>query len=387
MSEFGRPVYAAAHDEQGGKLRIFGDLLKKGGSRGGRRNWQKRYFVLDLHNGVLRYYSDAKLKTEAGAVELGAKSRLVIPDEVQLRGSHAPVSEDEDPFYFELHDVCDDRGRRRPSPFALRAPGGEEFDEWVVSINFAVRQLKKRQSEPAALLAMKRQVFDATRFAAPPAAKAEDLVVVTFDQPALGLSLVLSRERLGAAPWDAAAEDACASVARSVVVVAETFGDRGGGCAHSNLLPDDELVAVLPEGRADGGELPQDLRVDDFHALLQRLKAAQRPLSLVFRRVRRRDERRGDAAAHTDPPRAPSLLDDCAQLRDAVEAFGDERCDASTFEYFVYDAEAAASAAPLSFEELRAKWLLGDVDAAAKIFVCDAWVDIGALPKLVAALQ
>ena len=73
----GVPEYALSPDEHGNRVRVVGCMLKKGGSRGGRRNWQKRWFVLDPSGGRLRYFEDNKLNKESGQVRLAVSSEVV----------------------------------------------------------------------------------------------------------------------------------------------------------------------------------------------------------------------------------------------------------------------------------------------------------------------
>ena len=93
----GVPEYALNPDEHGNKVRVVGAMLKKGGSRGGCRNWQKRWFVLDPSGGRLRYFEDAHLNREAGQVRLSVTSEVVAATP-ELRGRHAPKDEGEDPL-------------------------------------------------------------------------------------------------------------------------------------------------------------------------------------------------------------------------------------------------------------------------------------------------
>ncbi|KAJ1456977.1 hypothetical protein M885DRAFT_438904, partial [Pelagophyceae sp. CCMP2097] len=122
-----------------GQARTCGMLLKKGGSKGlrlsltgvaHRRNWQRRWFQLDIEHGELRYYRDATLAKHKGTVRLDATSVIKVPDVVELRGRHRPKL-DEELNYFELHGVCDHEGHLRPRPFSMRAAKGNELLEWL----------------------------------------------------------------------------------------------------------------------------------------------------------------------------------------------------------------------------------------------------------------
>ncbi|KAH8078165.1 hypothetical protein JL720_9843 [Aureococcus anophagefferens] len=280
----GVPEYALNPDEHGNKVRVVGAMLKKGGSRGGRRNWQKRWFVLDPSGGRLRYFEDAHLNREAGQVRLSVTSEVVAATP-ELRGRHAPKDEGEDPLraaasfitnvmvasparppsgasstfsrYLELRGVYDDKGRPRPLPFAVRCFNEDEFAEWQASLRFSVRSLKAqaRRRAPSATLpaAAAREAPAVLEEAATPGRTTaprddEPVIVCEFATRELGLSLVLSRER---SPHADAGDDA-ATVGRTVVVVARTFADRGGGVARARLLPDDELLAVHYDPAAPG---------------------------------------------------------------------------------------------------------------------------------------
>ncbi|KAJ8610115.1 hypothetical protein CTAYLR_007096 [Chrysophaeum taylorii] len=140
--------------------RTTGSMLKKGGgrSRAGeslvqaqlhRRNWQRRWFVLDVEEGELHYYKDASLGKYKGCVRLTSESGIKIPDTVRLRGRHRPTKKNEDLNYFEIHDAVDEEGRERRRPFALRAPNGEELLEWLMSLQACLGMLRQeRLSRP-----------------------------------------------------------------------------------------------------------------------------------------------------------------------------------------------------------------------------------------------
>lgn len=135
--------------------RTTGSMLKKGGgkSRLGenlvqsklhRRNWQQRWFVLDVEAGELRYYKDATLARYKGCVRLTAESSIKIPDTVHLRGRHRPTK-DRSLNYFEIHDTMDEKGRARRRPFSLRAPSGEELVEWLRSLHSCLLMLRREE--------------------------------------------------------------------------------------------------------------------------------------------------------------------------------------------------------------------------------------------------
>ena len=128
--------YSCDHRDSEGHLRYKGALLKKGGSRSakiktdrnsgdktpkssffGRRNWSDRFFYLDLEKGHWSYYKDAGYENLAGVVRLLPHSSIVVPEEVRLRGRHAPTDPTETLNYFEVHHTTDDAGKvrsRRP---------------------------------------------------------------------------------------------------------------------------------------------------------------------------------------------------------------------------------------------------------------------------------
>ncbi|KAJ1459136.1 hypothetical protein M885DRAFT_586041 [Pelagophyceae sp. CCMP2097] len=174
-----------------------------------------------------------------------------------------------------------------------------------------------------------RDAFDAMRL--------EDrLIVATFATRELGLSLVLSRfaaaphtpggslaapaprrsQSVGGLGSCAAAEAQRVAVSddndgarpgRSLVLVEDTFPEKGGGVARLLLRPMDELVAIVaaPGGGADaadaggaadaagasptaslgdGVELLVDLDVGGYGDLLRKLRETPRPLTLIFAR-------------------------------------------------------------------------------------------------------
>lgn len=152
--EFPTPgIYSTVFRDEEGWLRIKGLLLKKGGSRRGterslgkngtmclvtnRRNWSERWFSVE--QGSLYYYFDEELTRPAGVVKFTSKSLVHVPEEVSLRGRHAPASELEAVNYLELLFTMDDVGNERLEPFAIRAKTTEEFREWIRTFQFCVR--------------------------------------------------------------------------------------------------------------------------------------------------------------------------------------------------------------------------------------------------------
>ena len=152
--------YSCDHRDSEGHLRYKGALLKKGGSRSakiktdrnsgdktpkssffGRRNWSDRFFYLDLEKGHWSYYKDSQYENLAGVVRLLPHSSIVVPEEVRLRGRHAPTDPTETLNYFEVHHTTDDTGKvrsRRPAVLrrrhAIDARRLQETRPWVVSV-------------------------------------------------------------------------------------------------------------------------------------------------------------------------------------------------------------------------------------------------------------
>ena len=165
-------MYSADHMDKDGYLRVQGKLLKKGGSRrgsasshvpssdkaaaprssllgsifpGGRRNWSERYFQLDIDEGTWRYFSDREQTKQAGVVRLiPGRTKVVVPEEVQLRGRHAPSSTEEALNYFEVHPTRDEGGAERAAPFVVRAPTSREFEEWIRALEYALKKAEVR---------------------------------------------------------------------------------------------------------------------------------------------------------------------------------------------------------------------------------------------------
>ena len=184
------------------------------------------------------------------------------------------------------------------------------------------------------------------------------LVAATFATQSLGLSLVLSRfapthqlKRKELTPQktlrrtlsngDLNDED---DEGRRLVIVEDTFSDRGGGVARALLRPMDELVGVSTSPFADEAppvedvDLVVDLTPSAFDALLVKIRDAPRPLTLVFARGR-------CLAAVRRRPR-PALSSKTAPRPDAAPR---PRCDAAAPAVAPKEAARAAAAvlAPL----------------------------------------
>ena len=154
--------YSCDHRDSEGHLRYKGALLKKGGSRSakiktdrnsgdktpkssffGRRNWSDRFFYLDLDKGHWSYYKDAGYENLAGVVRLLPHSSIVVPEEVRLRGRHAPTDPTETLNYFEVHHTTDDAGKVRTAPFVVRAPSPREFEDWLRALRWCLARLRR----------------------------------------------------------------------------------------------------------------------------------------------------------------------------------------------------------------------------------------------------
>ncbi|KAJ1449878.1 hypothetical protein M885DRAFT_534143 [Pelagophyceae sp. CCMP2097] len=137
-------------DDRKRPLRVRGELLKKGGSKSGlgafqtRRNWQARWFALDVDLGELRYYEDAALRNMKGLVQLTAETQLEEPAPT-LKGKHARTSLVEELFYFELTMCKDEKGSVRPGNFQARAKSQPEMDEWRIALIFSIRLLHENR--------------------------------------------------------------------------------------------------------------------------------------------------------------------------------------------------------------------------------------------------
>lgn len=343
------PEYWLHPDEAGLPVRVTGAMLKKGGSRGGRRNWSKRWFVLEPSSGRLRYFEDPSLLKESGIVCL-LGSTEVRTERPSLKGRHAPQYDGEDALYMELSGAVDGAGRPRPCNFAMRAFTQDEYDEWLRSIRFSIRKCECR---------------DQKEFCCDAGTKEENLKLVVFDTSSLGMSLALSRG---------------ISTGATSIVVSKTKSDGPAATIH-NLAEGDQLIAVHPQGDSDGWHsddplvgaqpLPKNLTVPDFEAVLATLRAAPRPLAVVFKTG-------GQKLAQITPP--PSVSSDAeTTLSEDTDEFyvlvegqhqDDEKID------------------PIDFDTLQDRWRSGELDkATARLFVADAWVPFSNYPALIDRLE
>ena len=116
-------------------------LLKKGGSVVGlRRNWKRRWFLLENDTCELHYYADPSLNDQKGTVRLSAKSSVRVPETVSMRGRHRPKP-GEATHYFELWDVQDAHGRSRKT-FKVRAESPRDFANWLEALDACLRRLR-----------------------------------------------------------------------------------------------------------------------------------------------------------------------------------------------------------------------------------------------------
>lgn len=159
-----KSTHAMQYRDEAGRLN--GMMLKKGGGRSRegenlvqsqlhRRNWQRRWFVLEVEAGELHYYRNESLSSYKGCVRLTYNSSIKIPDTVHLRGRHRPAQH-ESLNYFEIHDSVDLVGRPRRKPFALRAPSGEELVQWLRSLHGCLTMLREEE-ERSSLVGMMRR--------------------------------------------------------------------------------------------------------------------------------------------------------------------------------------------------------------------------------------
>ena len=157
--------YSCDHRDSEGHLRMKGALLKKGGSKHmrrtdrnsgdrtptrffGRRNWSDRSFFLDMESCTWSYYKDDAYENLAGVVCLLATSSIVVPEEVRLRGRHAPSDPTETLNYFEVHNTTDAQGAPRDS-FVVRAPSPREFEDWLRALRWALAKLRRGSTSTA----------------------------------------------------------------------------------------------------------------------------------------------------------------------------------------------------------------------------------------------
>ena len=102
-----KPSIGCPRRHQSARHGLQSFLLKKGGSVVGlRRNWKRRWFLLENDTCELHYYADPSLNDQKGTVRLSAKSSVRVPETVSMRGRHRPKP-GEATHYFELWDVTD----------------------------------------------------------------------------------------------------------------------------------------------------------------------------------------------------------------------------------------------------------------------------------------
>lgn len=119
-------------DDFGRALRTRGELSKKGGSRSslvGRRNWQMRFFSLDLDRGELRYFENSTMSCQKGLVQLTPCSQVK-----------------EDGLSLELKACLDDKGAARDT-FCVKAKSPQEVEEWVTSLRFSLKIVREMHDQ------------------------------------------------------------------------------------------------------------------------------------------------------------------------------------------------------------------------------------------------
>ena len=120
----------------GRRLRIKGALMKKGGYR---RNWQKRWFTLNIGAGEFSYYSgEERLPRQLkGTIRLGPASSFVVPDFKEGMFKHDKNATAESACNFELLMITEADGKPR-SKFCARAESAAILKEWKDSIEASI---------------------------------------------------------------------------------------------------------------------------------------------------------------------------------------------------------------------------------------------------------
>lgn len=144
LSQLGMEDADALEDDDLDLLKTRGWLLKKGSGQGtvfSRRNWQKRYYVLDEEAAVLSYYADAKCKHKKGAWKLTEATAVISPDAKVFRGSgrRDSLKKGVDMFYFEVHPILDAATNYfKHRPLELRAADAADLRGWTLGLERAV---------------------------------------------------------------------------------------------------------------------------------------------------------------------------------------------------------------------------------------------------------
>ena len=164
----------------GDALRTRGALLKRsrpGGLRGGRPSWRRRWFVLDVRGGAIRYYADAG--------ERRGRPPLRFSPAAAVGEARAPgASPDERRRTLELRGLVDDAGATRA--VVLRAPTSREADEWRRSLAYAARLASRRGAlgvSAESLGASDDEFEGARRLARPPGPRRPASLTVARSQP------------------------------------------------------------------------------------------------------------------------------------------------------------------------------------------------------------
>ena len=120
----------------GEKHRIKGPLMKKGGYR---RNWQMRWFTLNLEAGELSYYSGVERlpKQLKGVIKLSAQTSFIVPDFKAGMFKHDKGATAQNACLFELRMITEADGKPR-SKFQARTEHQVELKEWKLSIEASI---------------------------------------------------------------------------------------------------------------------------------------------------------------------------------------------------------------------------------------------------------
>lgn len=142
---------ADAYEDESDLIKTRGWLLKKGSGEGtlfSRRNWQKRYYVLDEDAAVLSYYSDDKCKNKKGAWKLTEATAVTEPagEAKAFRGSGRRDSKKGvEMFYMEVHPVLEEKTSYfKHRPLELRAADADDLRGWRLGLERTVERYGKR---------------------------------------------------------------------------------------------------------------------------------------------------------------------------------------------------------------------------------------------------
>lgn len=114
-------------------LRCQGTLLKRGHGSSflGRRNWQQRWFAIDLATSRLTYYTDDKMTICKGCLRLGESSQ-VEPGNAKKSKGRMNLESPANTYYFVLTSLFDvQTNRQRSGSLELCARTEQEMHECV----------------------------------------------------------------------------------------------------------------------------------------------------------------------------------------------------------------------------------------------------------------